>query len=90
MIEQYAAELRRLKANWHQPFEEFIATSNLMIESTGHLEYWDRLSFPGGLEAGMRRLQNNDAETVEVAIRFLEVDPLFFARVIPSKRFYNG
>lgn len=41
-----------------------------------HREY-DSLAFPGGLKAGLDRLKQRDAEAVESAIQFLEIDPRF-------------
>ncbi len=39
---------------------------------------YDRLAFPGGLTAAMKRLAEGDATAIEASIRFLEADPWFF------------
>jgi hypothetical protein len=39
---------------------------------------YDELAFPGGLQAGLQALKRCDADAVQSAIRFLDVDPLFF------------
>ena|ERR1043166_178683 len=41
-------------------------------------EAYDALAWPGGLDEGMRLLKAYDPDAVEVAIAFLEVDPLYF------------
>ncbi|MBL8827763.1 MAG: hypothetical protein JNM18_12360 [Planctomycetaceae bacterium] len=38
----------------------------------------DRLSFPGGLENGLRRLSAGETAVVEIALQFLEVEPRFY------------
>ena len=39
---------------------------------------FDRLAFPGGLERELDLLKRGDVQAVEMAVRFLEVDPWFF------------
>jgi hypothetical protein len=42
-----------------------------------HSEY-DALAFPGGYEAGLKRIQAGDGRAIEDALTFLEVRPYFF------------
>ena len=42
-----------------------------------HLSF-DRLAFPGGLGKELDSLRAGDGEAIEMAVRFLEADPLFF------------
>src|SRR5215510_12924186 len=39
---------------------------------------YDQLAFPGGLEHQLNSLKQEDAQAVEMAVRFLEADPWFF------------
>jgi len=44
-------------------------------------EFWDQyddLAFPGGYRQALDRLKNNESETTEAAITFLEIRPYFF------------
>jgi hypothetical protein len=41
-------------------------------------ESFDRLAFPGGLGNAMHSQRAGDPDTLEMAVRFLEADPLFF------------
>src|SRR5437016_2026590 len=41
-------------------------------------EVYERLAFPGGLEAGLARLSQGDSEAFELAVQFLEVNPWFY------------
>ena len=41
-------------------------------------ESYDYLAFPGGLNESMRRLAEHDPVVIETAVKFLEVDPMFF------------
>jgi hypothetical protein len=42
-----------------------------------HSQY-DALAFPGGYEAGLRKLQAGDVDAIEDALAFVEVRPYFF------------
>jgi hypothetical protein len=39
---------------------------------------YDALAFPGGFEAGVRRIMEGDCETIDYALAFLEVWPYFY------------
>jgi hypothetical protein len=39
---------------------------------------YDALAFPGGYEKGLGKLRENDPETIDAALAFLEVRPYFF------------
>lgn len=56
---------RSRSRQWSQTCEEF------------HSSY-DSLAYPGGLEKGLAALRSGDAAAIELAIEFLEVDPMFF------------
>lgn len=81
LIEANAAQLDRM----HRAIRE---AWRHRLESPAHKREWhdaclrfhesyDGLAFPGGLERGMALLKQHDASTIEVATRFLEVDPWF-------------
>lgn len=54
-----------LRAAWQRACSEF------------HSQY-DALAFPGGYEAGLRKIQAGDARAIEDGLAFLEVRPYFF------------
>lgn len=39
---------------------------------------YDGLAFPGGFDAGLRRIEQVDCEAIEYALAFLEVRPYFY------------
>jgi hypothetical protein len=41
-------------------------------------ERWDELAFPGGLQAGLRRIEAGDMQAIDTAIRYLELRPFYF------------
>jgi hypothetical protein len=53
------------RAEWSQACDEF------------HHQY-DVLAFPGGYEAGLRKIRDGDPRAIEDALAFLEVRPYFF------------
>jgi hypothetical protein len=46
--------------------------------SATFLASYDRLAFPGGLDKQMMRLKEGNGEAVEMAVQFLEDNPVFF------------
>jgi hypothetical protein len=53
------------RAEWSRACDEF------------HSQY-DALAFPGGYEAGLKKIQGGDARAIEDALAFLEIRPYFF------------
>ena len=53
------------RAEWSQACAEF------------HRQY-DALAFPGGYDAGIQKIREGDAGSIEYALAFLEVRPFFF------------
>src|SRR6266550_3381908 len=41
-------------------------------------ESYERLAYPGGLEAGFAQLAQGDSEALELAVQFLEEDPWYY------------
>ena len=82
LIEINAAKLREL----HQEIKRTLLKRGQDEKSTEawsnacrefHYSY-DALAFPGGLGRAMSLLPQNDLETIEQSIRFLEADPFYF------------
>lgn len=81
-IESNAAELRKLHKRIHETFphrsegpEAQAAWEHACREFH---ESWDELAFPGGLRAGLRRIEAGDMQAIETAIQYLELRPFFF------------
>ncbi len=81
-IEENAAKLRDLNDAIH-------ATLKDRNKSANHRKRWaeachqfhssyDKLAFPGGLGEAKKKLVAGDSATIESAVQFLEVDPIFF------------
>lgn len=82
IIEGNAALLRQLR-------EEFEEAVRHRADGPEAVERWekalhalntryDELAFPGGLRAGLKKLEAGDMAAAEVAIRYLELRPFFF------------
>jgi hypothetical protein len=50
---------------------------------------YDSPAFPGGYEAGLRRIQDGDAEAIEAALVFLELRPYFFRSQYMRKKLHR-
>ncbi len=72
---QNAAILRELDARVRSTAKDPAAHEEACTEFHGR---YDQLAFPGGLNRGMARLESCDAETVALAVDFLDADPRFF------------
>jgi len=78
VIEANAAELRNLEEEVHRTRKKFGRGEEWGVASRRFFAGFDRLAFPGGLEKTMKLLPQNALDTIESAIRYLEVDPWFF------------
>jgi hypothetical protein len=82
IIESNAALLRKLHDTIHETFRnrsegpEAHAAWNRACREFHDI--WDELAFPGGLQAGLRRIESGDLQTIETAIRYLELRPFYF------------
>ena len=82
VFETSAAELEKLNKRvhelWRHRSEGPEATAAWREAArTFHANY-DRLAFPGGLVREIKRLKNGDLEAIELAVRYLEVNPWYF------------
>ena len=82
LIETNAALLRKLHETIHETFrhrtegpEAHAAWERACREFH---DRWDELAFPGGLRAGLRRIEAGDMQAIETAIRYLELRPFYF------------
>ena len=81
-FEANARKIRELHLKIHETFavrEKGSDELKAWEEATRdfHNQY-NQLAFPGGLDRQLMRLKIHDPQAVEMAIRFLEVDPRFF------------
>ena len=82
VFESSAAELEELNKRvhelWRRRSESPDATAAWReAAQTFHANY-DRLAFPGGLTRQFERLKKGDLEAIELAVRYLEVNPWYF------------
>jgi hypothetical protein len=74
LIESNARALRELHEGLKHPGPE---DQDRVAAISDYFQRYDQLAFPGGLERGLALLAAGDAQSVESAVVFLEVDPLF-------------
>jgi hypothetical protein len=78
VIEGNAAELRTLEEEVHRTRKQLGRGQEWSDASGRFFAAFDRLAFPGGLAKAIDLLPKCDLNTIESAVRFLEVDPWFF------------
>jgi hypothetical protein len=74
LIESNARALRELHEGLKHPGPE---DQDRVAAISQYFQRYDQLAFPGGLERGLASLAAGDAQSVESAVAFLEIDPLF-------------
>lgn len=82
IIESNAALLRKLHETMHETFRH-CSEGPEALEAWQRAcrefhDRWDELAFPGGLQSGLRRIKAGDKESIEAAIRYLELRPFYF------------
>jgi hypothetical protein len=82
LIEANAAKLRDLhqeiKRTWLKRGQDEKSTEAWTNACREFHHSYDALAFPGGLGRAMSLLPQNDHETIEQSVRFLEADPFYF------------
>ena len=78
LIARNAARLRELNDRIREAYSRHPGSFAHREACKVFHEQYDKLAFPGGLERALLRLKALDAETVDTAIEFLDVDPRFF------------
>jgi hypothetical protein len=74
LIESNTKALRELHEGLKHPGPE---DQDRAVAVSQYFQRYDQLAFPGGLERGLALLAAGDAQAIESAVTFLEVDPLF-------------
>ena len=78
IISKNAARLRELNAEIKRTFKaEPHGPAHHAACAAFHSEY-DALAFPGGLNVSLVSLKTGDPRVVDIAVQYLEVEPLFF------------
>lgn len=77
VILENAAKLRALHDEMIVAWREQPHGPRHHAAATAFHTNYDAFAFPGGLDAGLEALRNQDPVAIENAIRFLEADPLF-------------
>jgi hypothetical protein len=82
VIQENAKRIRELHGKVHSTLRGLAYGDSTVAEQEDaaavfKAEY-DTLAFPGGFDAGMRRIEESDCETIEYALAFLEVRPYFY------------
>lgn len=73
-----AKHLRDLNARMWETFRKHPHGPEHHAACTEFHGQYEELAFPGGLENAFQKLADNEKQTVETAICFLEADPLYF------------
>ena len=78
IISKNAARLRELKAEINRTFKDAPhAPAHHAACAAFHSEY-DALAFPCGLDMSLTGLKAGDPHIVDIAVQYLEVEPIFF------------
>jgi hypothetical protein len=82
IIQENAKRIRELHGKVHSTLRGLAyGTSTVAEQKQAAVVFkagYDELAFPGGFDAGVRRIEEADCETIEYALAFLEVRPYFF------------
>jgi hypothetical protein len=82
LIEHNASMLRRIHEQMHETARHRSESAEARQKWEQACEEWhgryDELAFPGGITAGLQKLEAGDLSAVETAIRYLELRPFFF------------
>ena len=78
LIKHNAQQIRDLHDRINQTFSEKPHGPEHKRACEEFHSRYDSLAFPGGYEAGLQKISEGDASTLDAALNFLEVQPYFF------------